>query len=100
MQPPPGNPSIPSGAMANPPASTDTSFAEPVDSITGAYLYRHTDLFTGGGAFPYALPFARDYSSASNLADLGLGNGWTDGYSIAAQRSSDPYRASARPPRS
>ncbi|MGH7115371.1 MAG: hypothetical protein ACREE9_12840 [Stellaceae bacterium] len=63
-----------------------------MDSITGTHLYRHADLVTGGSTFPYALPFAHDYSSASNLADLGLGNGWTDGYSIAAQRSSDPYR--------
>jgi YD repeat-containing protein len=92
MQPAAGNPSIPAAAGALPFASGNPTSNEPVDTVTGAYLYRHTDLVTGSGAFPYALPFARNYSSASNLTDLGLGNGWANGYSIAAARSSDPYR--------
>ena len=92
MQPAAGNPAIPAGAAALPAAPADPVTAEPVDAVTGAYLYQHADLLTGGGAFPYALPFARNYSSASNLTDRGLGNGWASGYGIAAARSSDPYR--------
>ncbi|HEU0217896.1 MAG TPA: DUF6531 domain-containing protein [Stellaceae bacterium] len=92
MRPAAGNPAVPAGASAQPWAPANPLSQEPVDAVTGAYLYRHTDLVTGGGAFPYALPFARHYSSASILTDLGLGNGWTSGYSIAAARSSDPFR--------
>ncbi len=92
MQPAAGNPAVPAGAAAVPSTPANPVTTEPVDAVTGAYLYRHADLVTGGGAFPYALPFARNYSSASNLTDLGLGNGWANGYGIAAARSSDPYR--------
>ncbi len=92
MQPAAGNPAVPSGASAQPAAPANPVTTEPVDAVTGAYLYQHADVMTGGGVFPYALPFARNYSSAANLTDLGLGNGWANGYGIAAARSSDPYR--------
>jgi len=46
---------------------------------------------TGGGGFPHALPFVRSYSSAANVVDVGLGKGWTNNYTIAAARSSDPF---------
>src|SRR5262249_21410541 len=65
--------------------------AEPVDGVTGVYLYDHTDLTTGGGSFPYALPFARNYTSSNNTTDVGLGNGWAHSYNIAATRGSDPF---------
>lgn len=92
-QPPSASPAIPAGAMANPPAATDLTVAEPVDAITGTYIYQHADLTTGGGSFPYALTFGRTYTSSANGTDLGLGNGWADTYSIAAARISDPYAA-------
>ena len=92
-QPPSASPAIPAGVMANPPAATDATVAEPVDAITGAYIYQHVDLTTGGGSFPYALTFGRTYTSSANGTDLGLGNGWADTYSIAATRISDPYAA-------
>jgi Domain of unknown function (DUF6531) len=94
-----------------PPADTDTvdpllntipsplnpPIAEPVDGITGAYVYKNDDLKTGSGNFPYALTFSRTYlsSSGTNLtttsADAGMGNGWGHTYSSSAQVESDPY---------
>ena len=53
--------------------------------------YTHSDLVTGGGAFPYALPFARTYRSSANLSDVGMGKGWTHSYSLSATTNSDPY---------
>jgi hypothetical protein len=50
MQPAAGNPSIPAAAGALPFASGNPTSNEPVDTVTGAYLYRHTDLVTGSGA--------------------------------------------------
>jgi len=48
-------------------------------------------LSVGSGTPPYALKFSRSYSSASQLVDQGLGNGWTNGYSISVFRTSDPF---------
>lgn len=79
------------------PSQFDSMFAEPVDSVTGAYTYTHDDLVVGGDKFPYALPFTRTYISAdgTNLttpgADIGMGNGWASNYNITAQTTSDPY---------
>ena len=76
--------------MAAPYVPTDQTISEPVDGVTGTYVYQHTDMITGGGNFPYALPFARTYMSSSNMTDVGLGNGWTGSYSISVNRSSNP----------
>jgi RHS repeat-associated protein len=73
------------------PASNNNTISEPIDAVTGAEIYTNTDLVIGGGSFPYALPFARTYTSSSNLTDVGLGNGWTHSYSLSAVVNSDPY---------
>ncbi len=79
------------------PAPSNQKVTEPVDSITGAYIATHDDLVTGGGNFPYALPFSRTYLSSSGTyltttnADSGIGNGWSHTYNITAQTQSDPY---------
>jgi RHS repeat-associated protein len=81
------------------PAPSNPQVSEPVDGITGAYIYRHGDLKTGSGNFPYALPFLRTYLSSSGSfltttsADTGFGNGWSHNYSINASVQSDPYVA-------
>ena len=91
IQPTSANPEIPAGAIAKPAAPADPIVAEPVDAITGAYQYQHTDLVTGSGSTPYALSFGRTYSSASNTSDVGLGKGWSHTYDVTVSRSSDPY---------
>jgi RHS repeat-associated protein len=79
------------------PAYLNPQEFEPVDGITGAYIYQHDDLITGGGNFPYALPFSRTYLSSSGTylttttADAGVGNGWAHNYSASAEVQSDPY---------
>ena len=93
MQPASGYVSIPLGVTAASPAPSDFTIAEPVDSVTGAYIYDHSDLSTGRGGFPYALAFARTYTSSSNTDDVGLGNGWTHNFSVSASRGSDPFTA-------
>lgn len=91
VQPSSGDPSLPAGALTLSYTPGNVLTFEPVDTVTGAYLYQHSDLVTGSGKTPYALSFDRHYSSASLLTDLGLGNGWTNGFSIAASRNSDPF---------
>jgi RHS repeat-associated protein len=76
--------------MAAPFEPTDQTISEPVDGVSGTYLYQHADMTTGSGSFPYSLPFARTYTSSSNMTDVGLGNGWAHSYSISVNRSSNP----------
>jgi RHS repeat-associated protein len=90
IETPAAAPDVPT--ITNPtPDANNVTINEPIDAVTGAEIYKNTDLVTGGGAFPYALPFARTYTSSSNLTDIGLGNGWTHSYSLSAAVNSDPY---------
>jgi RHS repeat-associated protein len=79
------------------PSPFNPQIADPVDGITGAYVYKHDDLVTGSGKFPYALDFSRTYlsSSGSSLtttaADTGIGNGWAHNWSSNVTIQSDPY---------
>jgi RHS repeat-associated protein len=92
MLPPPDDDEVPS-FISTAMAVADPLLLEPIDAVTGAYSYKHTDLVTGGGAFPYALPFSRSYQSSASLLDGGMGKGWAHTYSTNAQLNSDPYQA-------
>ncbi len=95
--PPPADTDTLDSLLNSIPAPSNPPVAEPVDGVTGAYVYQHTDLTTGSGRFPYALPFSRTYLSSSGTyltttsADTGLGNGWANNYGASAQVESDPY---------
>lgn len=88
--PTPAIPAIPPAVFANDPAPNTPTISDPVDAVTGAYIYQHDDLRTGGGVFPYALSFGRTYVSAANLVDAELGYGWTHNFNIQATRTSNP----------
>lgn len=92
--PPPAVPDVPLLLNGQTQPSNPT-ISDPVDSITGAYIYKNTDLVIGSDQFPYALPFERTYRSSSNLTDIGLGRGWTHNYSFKAKKISDPYEGLA-----
>lgn len=96
LYPPPDAQTVPD-IVDQSPAASDATVNEPIDAITGAYLYQHDDLVTGGGSFPYALPFSRSYISASSLVDVGIGKGWVHSYSISPQLNSDPYQGMLGP---
>jgi RHS repeat-associated protein len=105
------NPAPNTQVMLQPPANSDTvpsllddiagpsneQVAEPIDGVTGAFIYQHNDLVSGGGRFPYALSFSRTYLSSSGsyltttTADNGIGNGWSSNFSTNAQVESDPF---------
>ncbi|PIU80088.1 MAG: transglutaminase, partial [Nitrospirae bacterium CG06_land_8_20_14_3_00_70_43] len=61
---------------------------EPVDLVTGAYLYDHTDLALGGGE-PHGLAFRRAYNSDERHEVGSLGHGWSHGYDVALELHSD-----------
>jgi len=60
--------------------------AEPVDAITGNFLYQHSDLFIS--SLPLPLEFSRIYNSLDQTAST-LGKGWTHNYNIYLTASGD-----------
>ena len=61
---------------------------EPVDMVTGAYLFNHTDLSLGAPE-PRGLRFSRRYNSDRSTRKSVLGNGWTHNYDIRVDTHSD-----------
>lgn len=57
------------------------SRAEPVNTLTGTFYERYTDLSIPGRGLPIA--FTRTYSSARAASSGPLGYGWTDGYAMS-----------------
>lgn len=69
-----------------------TQSTEPIDLVTGDYLYEHTDLTIGSGAYPFGLGFKRSYNSGSRLDDGPLGLGWTHNFDITAGLASNGFQ--------
>lgn len=64
---------------------------DPVNLVTGNYLYEHEDFKHGSGEFPYALSFLRSYDSGNLLKKADLGYGWKHNYDITAIVDSDGF---------
>jgi YD repeat-containing protein len=64
---------------------------DPLNLVSGSYLYSHDDLSIGQGAFPYSLGFTRYYDSGSYLRNGPLGLGWTHNFAITAKTDSDGF---------
>ena len=65
---------------------------EPIDLVTGDYLYDNTDLTVGSGGYPFSLDFKRSYSSGEALDNNSLGLGWRHNLDITAKVSSDGFQ--------
>ncbi|MCF7816573.1 MAG: DUF2380 domain-containing protein [Kiritimatiellales bacterium] len=59
--------------------------ADPVDMVTGAYLFDHQDLGMGG---PLGLSMSRHYSSKSHLRKTTMGHGWNHSFDIYGKEHS------------
>ncbi len=65
---------------------------EPIDLVTGNYLYDHTDLTIGSDPFPLGLGFARSYSSGARLSNGPVGLGWTHNFDVSARLDTDGFQ--------
>jgi RHS repeat-associated protein len=75
-------------------AASNPSGGDPVDLVTGSYIYSHEDMSIGSGPFPFSLPFVRSYDSGSGKAGLNTslqGNGWMHNYDVTALVDSDGF---------
>jgi RHS repeat-associated protein len=91
-----GKVSQPGGEIEKkPPKTPETTppTEDPIDTVTGAFLYDKTDLTIGSQGFPYGLAFSRSYSSAAQYTDGPLGRGWTHNHNMAAAVSSNGHLA-------
>jgi RHS repeat-associated protein len=65
---------------------------EPIDLVTGDYLYENTDLTIGSGGYPFSIDFKRSYNSGASLDNGPLGLGWKHNLGISAALSSDGFQ--------
>ncbi|MCF6249897.1 MAG: DUF6531 domain-containing protein [Methylococcaceae bacterium] len=65
---------------------------DPIDLVTGHFLYKHDDLIAGSQALPFGLGIQRSYTSGARLQDGPLGRGWTHNFDITAKISSDGFQ--------
>lgn len=82
-------------AVTTPIAQALGSISEPLNRVTGSFLYDHTDLSIGSSGFPLGLQFQRYYDSVAYLKSNPLGLGWTDNFAITAQQDSDGFEGMA-----
>lgn len=66
--------------------------SEPIDLVTGDYLYEKTALTVGNGGYPFSLEFKHSYNSGSRLDDGPLGLGWTHNFDNSAIVDSDGFQ--------
>jgi RHS repeat-associated protein len=69
---------------------------DPIDLSSGAFLYDNDDLSIGPTSFPYGLTFRRSYNSNNLFSKGPLGPGWTHGFAIRADASSDGIKGMAQ----
>ena len=72
---------------------TDDLSSEPIDLVSGAYVYTNTDISVGNQSEPYQLDFHRSYNSANSVRENGLGWGWNHNFQITAAMNSDGFIA-------
>ncbi len=61
---------------------------EPVDMLSGAYLFNNTDISLGSSG-TMGLNLMRSYNSSSNYKDGVLGKGWSHNYDVFLEKHSD-----------
>ncbi|WP_200348764.1 DUF6531 domain-containing protein [Halochromatium glycolicum] len=65
---------------------------DPIDLVTGDFLYASDDIGVGSGGLPVGLGLQRRYNAANRFEDRGLGWGWTHSFDIVATPGSDGYQ--------
>ncbi len=71
---------------------TGSTFGDPIDMTKGHFLYQNDDIKTGTGEFPFALNFARSYSSSARTQNGSLGYGWISNLNANTAVISDGFQ--------
>ncbi len=87
----PGNVEVDTSYEPN--SSSHDQSSDPIDLVTGDFLYESTDLTVGSQPFPLGLEFRKSYNSGSRHRDGPLGLGWTHHFDLRATTGSDGFQA-------
>jgi len=68
-------------------------YNDPIDMVSGNFLYEHEDINVGVGGFPQSLAFQRLYSSSMRNQNGSLGKGWTHNFNTSVAVNSDGFQA-------
>ena len=66
---------------------------DPIDLVTGDFLFASTDLTVGSAPYPLGLGFTKTYNSGRRFQDGPLGLGWTHSFDVRATEGSDGFVA-------
>jgi len=66
--------------------------SDPIDLVTGDFLFEQVDLTVGSQPFPLGLAFRKSYNSGSRFKDGALGLGWTHNFELTAELGSDGFQ--------
>ncbi|UTD26543.1 RHS repeat-associated core domain-containing protein [Bradyrhizobium sp. WD16] len=87
-------PTVPAAAQF--PTTYNTQFPpqqseEPIDLLSGNYLFDNEDIKVGSADFPFGLALKRSYNSGSVSTRTALGYGWRHNFMMSARIDSDSY---------
>ena len=71
----------------------DNLSIDPINLVTGYFLYDHNDINVGNGSLPFSLGFQSSYDSGQRFNDSAMGLGWSHNYGITANSASNAFRA-------
>lgn len=74
-------------------ANSHDQSKEPIDLVTGHYLYKNSDITVGSSQYPFSLGFGRSYNSGARFKNGDMGRGWTHNWEITAQKDSNGFLA-------
>jgi YD repeat-containing protein len=66
---------------------------DPIDLVTGDFLYDEVDLTVGSQPFPLGLAFKKSYNSGARHRNGPLGFGWTHNFDLDAMPGSNGFQA-------
>jgi RHS repeat-associated protein len=81
------------GAPTEQVSYTPPQSAEPINMLTGAYIYTHDDMSIGSTTFPFGLTLTRYYDSSTRTQQTALGYGWRHNFLITAAVNSDSFES-------
>jgi YD repeat-containing protein len=70
--------------------------SDPIDLVTGDFLFDEVDLTVGSQPFPLGLAFKKSYNSAGRHVDGPLGLGWSHNFDLRTTPGSDGFQAAGK----
>jgi len=73
-------------------SSSHPSSNDPIDLVTGHFLFSNNDITVGNGVMPVGLGLQRSYNSSNRSRDGPFGRGWTHNFDITAKIDSNGFQ--------